>query len=316
VSALYESAPIGLGFFDRDYRYLRVNDELAAINGIPAAETLGRTLREVVPVNAPAVEPVIDRVFATGEAVRDLEVTGETPLQPGVLRHWLTGFYPVKGESGEVEAVGAWVIEISERKAAEQRESLLAGEVDHRAKNLLAGVQSVVQLTQSNEPGELKQGIIGRIQSLARAHSLLADARWDGAQLGDLVREELAPYLSKSEGRVTAAGPAILLRPAAAQSLAMVLHELATNAVKYGALSTPGGRLTVEWERSPEWVDLSWVERDGPAVSSPGASGFGSKIIQASVERQLHGSLEQRWEPEGLACLIRINAREATSGAE
>ena len=137
-------------------------------------------------------------VFATGEAVRDLEVSGETPHRPGIIRHWLTGFYPVKGDQGEVQAVGAWVVEISERKAAEQREVLLAREVDHRANRLLAVVQSVVQLTRASEPEELKQGIVGRIQALARAHSLLAEARSDEAQLTDVVREELAPYLDNS----------------------------------------------------------------------------------------------------------------------
>ena len=306
-----KSAPIGLAFFDREYRYLRINEELAAINGVPAADHLGRTIREVLPENAPTVEPAIDRVFATGEAVRDLEVSGETPHRPGVVRHWLTGFYPVKGESGEVQAVGAWVVEISERKAAEQREVLLAREVDHRAKNLLAVVQSVVQLTHASEPEELKQGIVGRIQALARAHSLLADARWDGAQLSDLVREELAPYLDGSGTRVTLEGPEMLLRPAAAQSLAMVLHELVTNAVKYGALSTDAGHLSVQWERVDAMLELRWVEHDGPPVVAPRTSGFGSKIMRASIERQLHGSIDQQWLAAGLSCIIRIPAAEA-----
>jgi PAS domain S-box-containing protein len=147
LKALYDSAPIGLAFFSRDYRYLRINDELAAINGVPVDDHIGRTIREVLSDQAPEVEPVIDHIFATGESMRDLEVSGETPQQPGVVRHWLAGFYPVKDEAGAVAAVGAWVVEISERKAAEQREHLLAREVDHRAKNLLAVVQSVMQLT-------------------------------------------------------------------------------------------------------------------------------------------------------------------------
>jgi PAS domain S-box-containing protein len=311
VTALYESAPIGLAFFDREYCYLRINEELAAINGVPAADHLGRTIREVLPENAPTVEPAIDRVFATGEAVRDLEVSGETPHRPGIIRHWLTGFYPVKGESGEVQAVGAWVVEISERKAAEQREVLLAREVDHRAKNLLAVVQSVVQLTRASEPEELKQGIVGRIQALARAHSLLAEARWDGAQLSDLVREELAPYLDNSVACISVEGPEMLLRPAAAQSLAIVLHELATNAVKYGGLSTDGGHLSVQWKRVDAMLELRWIEHGGPLVVAPRTSGFGSKIMRASIERQLHGSIHQQWLAEGLSCTIRIPAAEA-----
>jgi PAS domain S-box-containing protein len=311
LESLYESAPIGLAFFDRQYRYLRINKELAAINGVAVSRHIGRAIREVLPVNAPTVEPLIDSVFATGLAAAGVEVSGETPQHPGRIRHWLTGFYPVKDEQGEVEAVGAWVIEITERKAAEEREALLAREVDHRAKNLLAVVQSVVQLTHSDDSAKLKEGIIGRIQSLARAHSLLAEARWDGAELGVLVAEELEPYHGSGNARVTVDGPPTLLRPAAAQSLAMVLHELATNAAKYGALSTPVGRLEVTWTRTSDMLELSWRETQGEAVHAPTSSGFGSRIIRASVERQLHGTLQQDWHPEGLHCVIRISAKEA-----
>ena len=317
VNALYESAPIGLAFFDREYRYMRINDELAAINGVPAQAHIGRTIREILPRNAPSVEPLIDKVFATGKAVRDVEVSGETPQQPGVTRHWLTGLYPVNDVAGVVEAVGIWVVEISERKAAEQRELLLAREVDHRAKNLLAVVQSVVQLTQAANADELKAGIVGRIQSLARAHSLLAESRWDGAELDSLVREELAPYLNRSNERVTIDGQPFFLRPAAAQSIALVLHELATNAVKYGALSSPAGKLHVAWRREADgMIEIGWDESGGPPVVEPQTSGFGSKIIRASIERQLRGAVQYRWRAEGLHCVMRLPAVEAVSASK
>ena len=311
LTSLYESAPIGLAFFDRDYRYRRINDELAEINGVPAKDHIGRTIRDVLSANAPYVEPAIDRVFETGQAVRNLEVSGETPQQPGVRRHWLMGLYPVKDTDDSVDAVGIWVIEISERKRSEERETLLAREVDHRAKNLLAVVQSVVQLTRTSDPAELKSAIVGRIQALARAHSLLAESRWDGAQLGDLVREELAPYFGASEGQVTVEGPPMFLRPAAAQSLAIVLHELATNAAKYGALSSGDGRLRVSWTPIDGDVELVWDESGSAKVTAPKSSGFGSKIIEASVKRQLHGKLSQEWRPEGLLCIIRIAASQS-----
>lgn len=316
LTSLYESAPIGLAFFSRDYRYLRINSELAEINGVPADRHLGRTIRDVLPGNAPAVEPVIDQVFATGVAVRDLEVTGETPRRPGVVRHWLTGFYPILDEAGDVQAVGIWVVEISERKAAEERERLLAREVDHRAKNLLAVVQSVVQLTQASEPAELKAGIVGRIQALARAHSLLADARWDGAELDNLVREELAPYLTRRDQRAEISGDAFFLRPAAAQSIAMVFHELATNAAKYGALSTAEGRVHVRWQRHGEGnLEILWHETGGSPAAEPATIGFGSKIIRASIERQLKGTVEYDWRREGLRCRISIPAAEAMTAS-
>jgi PAS domain S-box-containing protein len=315
MTALYNSAPIGLAFFDREYRYLRINDELAAINGVPAEAHIGRTIRDVLADNAPQVEPIIDRVFASGEPVRDLEVSGETPQQLGVLRHWLTGFYPVKDDVGAVAAVGIWVVEISERKAAEQREHLLAREVDHRSKNLLAVVQSVVQLSRATSVDELKEGLTGRIQALARAHSLLADARWEGVDLAQLVEEELAPFVGTDSGRLNYSGPPVMLRPASAQSLALVLHELTTNAAKYGALSAARGTLSLRWELAEsggsENLVLHWVESGGTNVQAPSESGFGSRLITTSIDRQLRGKVERDWTAEGLRCTIRIPVENA-----
>jgi PAS domain S-box-containing protein len=126
LEALLTGAPLGLAFFDRHHRFTRINDVLAAINGIPAADHLGQTLAELRPVNARTVGPVIDRVFRSGEAVGNVEVTGEMPARPGDLRHWLTGFFPVRGERGGVEAVGACVVDFTERKHAEERLQLAA----------------------------------------------------------------------------------------------------------------------------------------------------------------------------------------------
>ncbi|HZU50373.1 MAG TPA: CHASE3 domain-containing protein, partial [Sphingomicrobium sp.] len=316
LNALYASAPIGLAFFSKDHRYLRVNEELARMNGRLISEHIGRPVAEILKSDAKPIEDMIDIVFETGHAVRDLEFTAPSKHDPHEQRHWLTGVYPVKNDRGDVEAVGLWVIEISERKRAEEREALLAREVDHRAKNLLAVVQSVVQLTQADNADDLKSGIVGRIQALARAHSLLAESRWDGAQIDDLVREELAPYMSGSNARAGVSGPPLMLRPAAAQSLGIVLHELATNAVKYGALADADGELAVNWRRDDDQVEITWNEHTGRTIGAPTSSGFGSKIIKASIERQLHGSIVQDWRPEGLQCTIRISAREALRAGE
>jgi PAS domain S-box-containing protein len=120
IESLLTSAPLGVAFFDRTHRYLQINEELAAINGIPAAAHLGRPIEELLPANARTIVPVLEQVFETAEAVGNFEVTGETPREPGVRRHWLTGFFPVKDERGEVEMVGTWVAEITERKRAEE----------------------------------------------------------------------------------------------------------------------------------------------------------------------------------------------------
>jgi PAS domain S-box-containing protein len=317
LNALYSSAPIGLGFFSRDYRYLRINQELAEINGVAVEDHIGRTIREVLPGNAPQVEPVIDEIFRIGKPVGSFEVSGETPQQPGVVRHWLAGFYPVFGDNHQVSSVGAWVVEITERKAAEERETLLAREVDHRAKNLLAVVQSVIQLTRADTAQELKDAVVGRIQALASAHALLADSRWEGVELQQLAAEEMAPFSGGAVQRARFSGPPVRLRPAAAQSLAMILHELATNAVKYGALSSSSGQLEIGWSIVPasQTVVLKWVERGGPPSREPEVLGFGSRIIRTTIERQLRGRLIKEWRREGLHCTVEFPL-DQTAGAD
>jgi two-component sensor histidine kinase/CheY-like chemotaxis protein len=212
---------------------------------------------------------------------------------------------------GSVSAVGAWVIEISERKAAEEREQLLAREVDHRAKNLLTVVQSVVQMTRADNAEQFRAGVTGRIQSLARAHGLLASSRWQGVELTQLARDELAPYLTDDGSRVSVEGPPLRLSPAAGQSLAMVLHELATNAAKYGSLSRPEGRLRLSWSQEEDGgqpVRLLWCEENGKAAVPPSRSGFGARLIQASVERQLGGELAYHWGEDGLTVQLLLPA--------
>ena len=208
------------------------------------------------------------------------------------------------------------VADVTERKAAEERERLLAREVDHRAKNLLAVVQSVVQLTRADDPETLKADVTGRIQSLARAHSLLAESRWEGVDLGQLALEELAPFAHTDHHRVLLGGPELRLKPAAAQSLAMVLHELATNAAKYGAMSGDGGRLELGWSLVDKQVELVWREFGGPPSHEPTRTGFGSRLIKSSVERQLRGSVAYDWRDDGLHVRLAIPQDHVTQPPE
>ena len=169
-------------------------------------------------------------------------------------------------------------------------------------------VQSVVQLTRADSTEDLKAAVLGRIQSLANAHALLADSRWDGVELSHLVEEELAPFSDGTTQQATYEGPPVLLRPSAAQSLALVLHELATNAAKYGALSAADGKLDVRWTVSddPRSLIITWSERASGSVSAPTRAGFGTRIIATSVERQLRGRLDQEWTDQGLQCRIEF----------
>lgn len=212
----------------------------------------------------------------------------------------------VRDEDGRATVVRGVNYDVTERRRAEERQMLLAREVDHRAKNALAVVQSIIGLTRDADPERFRKAVIGRIAALARAHTLLARDGWDGAELRELVAEEVAPYRGAGPGapeRVTLAGPDVELAAGAAQPVAMALHELATNAAKYGALSVPSGRVAIAWARAEDGgLALRWLEQGGPPVDgAPARRGFGSSVIRNTVERQLGGRTRFEWRAEGLA---------------
>lgn len=199
------------------------------------------------------------------------------------------------------------LMDLTERKAAEDRLHLLAREVDHRANNLLAAVQSVVNLTRAEDVPSFRKRIGGRIRALANAHRLLAESRWTGAALAQVVAEELEPY---REGDVRIEGPDARLAPPVAQALAIALHELATNAAKYGSLSTPNGRTLVTWGAPDEkrLIHMTWQERGGPPPSAPPRTGFGMTLLQRAFAGQPGGGVGLDWRPEGLFCRLSFPA--------
>src|SRR6266852_750884 len=159
-------------------------------------------------------------------------------------------------------------VDITERKEAEERQALLAREVDHRARNALALVQSIVRLTRADTIKSYIAAIEGRIAALSRAHTLLAQSRWQGADLARLADEELAAYRTGDADKIVVRGPDLSLEPRTAQTLALALHELSTNAAKYGALSELAGRVSLTWELKPDRLMLRWTETDGPPVKA------------------------------------------------
>jgi PAS domain S-box-containing protein len=215
----------------------------------------------------------------------------------------------LNGEGKPVRISGV-TIDITERKEAEQRQSLLAREVDHRARNTLAVVQSILRLTRAESVPELTTALEGRVRALARAHTLLSNTRWQGADLARLVSEEMDPYRGDENERVIATGPTVLLRPAMAQAFALVLHELATNAAKYGALSVFSGRLTIDWELQPDRLVMQWMESGGPPAASPTKKGFGTRVVVATIERELGGEATFAWRNEGLHCTLSVPRTE------
>jgi PAS domain S-box-containing protein len=212
---------------------------------------------------------------------------------------------PVLAEDGTVREWVGVCIDITGRKQAEDKTRLLAREVNHRASNLLTVITAMMRQTRAQTASELVVAMQARIGALARVQTRLARDQWDRTDLLKLVGEELAPFGKDVEGRFRVAGFPVPLSADAAQALAIFIHELATNAVKYGALSDPAGRVAVRWAFSEGRLVMSWTERGGPPVSPPDREGFGTRAI-ALLAQQLGGKVTVDWRREGLACELSI----------
>jgi two-component sensor histidine kinase len=241
-------------------------------------------------------------VCATGEHVEHFETVRRrkdgSPIEISV------SVAPIKGVKGEVIGASKTARDITERKRRDGQIVVLAREAEHRSKNLLATVQATIRLTQADTTAALKDAIAGRIQALAHVHALFVQTKWAGAELQSLVMQELSPYCRSDEKRAVVEGPSVMLQPDAAQAIAVCLHEQATNAAKYGALSVPGGRVSVDWSQAPDGrLIFHWSEEDGPAVSEPSRRGFGMHVLERMIE-SLNGRVRLDWRPEGLFCEI------------
>ncbi len=282
-----------------------------ALYALPPSAPLDQAhvLAQVHPDDRPGLEAEQRRLLRDGGAFqREFRV-----LRPDGSVRWLL----LRGEALEGEAplaprqITGVVMDITDRRAAEERSALLMREVDHRAKNALAVVQAALRLTRAEDTPSYVRAVEGRVAALARAHSMLAQRRWTGAELQPLLEGELGPYVAGADTtapRVMLSGPQVLLDPKAAQPLAMALHELASNAVEHGALSVPEGRLLVAWQVDPNgpWLQLTWQELGGPVVVPPSRAGFGGRVVDGTLRGQLGGSISRRWLAGGLVCEIRL----------
>jgi PAS domain S-box-containing protein len=250
--------------------------------------------------------------MAKGERTQQVEFRVRRPN--GELR-WCTGTAAASVDgAGNVARISGVTIDVTERKEAEERQVLLAREVDHRARNALAIIQSIIRLTRAKSVDDYVATVEGRIKALALAHTLLSDSRWHGADLGTLVAEEFAPY--RSGNKVEFKGPNVSLSPATAQGIALALHELATNAAKHGALSSLKGKVSLTWQLQPDILTLHWVESGGPPIKTPSARSFGMKVIKASIEQQLSGQATFDWNPKGLRCDLSIALLETVESRQ
>jgi PAS domain S-box-containing protein len=283
--------------------------ELNRMLGFP--EDARPSIREFAKLNLPGE---LERVRETAQAAlargeRHFEAEYRMRRTNGEVRWLLVSAELVGARDGQPAGAIGVAMDITDRKDSEERLKLLAREVDHRANNLLTIVQGTVQLSQAATTHALKEVLIGRIAALARAHQLLSEARWEGADLRRLVEEELLAFSLGEATRVAIAGPDVALSPAAAQALAMALHELATNAAKYGALSAPAGQVSVSWTRKGRGaLAIRWAETGGPLVARPSRRGLGTAMLARALSGPLGGKSKLDWRAEGLVCDLELPA--------
>lgn len=263
-------------------------------------------------------------MLSDGDSLRAYEMGAvdyvSVPVVPGILRAKVRVFVDLYRKTRQLARVNDELEQrvkdrTSDLEKAIAQQELLAREVDHRARNALAVIQSIVTMMPPTAGASFAKVVEGRIRAMARAHTLMSQSRWEGADLQKLVNEELEPF--RAGGRVKVQGEAVAVKPAVAQNFALAIHELATNAAKYGALSKPEGRLQVSWVLHPDALVVDWLEAGGPKTAKPTNKGFGSKVIEASIKHQLGGNIDSDWSSGGLNCTIRVpSAHFAPPAAE
>ena len=272
--------------------------------GYTAEEAIGQPIIMVIPHDRWDEERTILTRIRRGERIDHFETVRQGKHGSKIVVSLTIS--PIKNAEGKIVGASKIARDITEQKRSQEQINTLAREAEHRSKNLLANVQAMVNLSQADAVKDLKKAIEGRIQALANVHSLFVATRWIGAELSAIAKQELAPYSATGEKRVRIDGPQVLLEPNAAQAIAVILHELATNAVKYGALSEADGQIELIWSHEADGqLNLRWSETGGPAVKAPTRKGFGGRIMEQMIG-QLKGKTRFDWNSEGLVCEITL----------
>jgi PAS domain S-box-containing protein len=277
------------------------------IFGYLAEEVIGKSIKILIPPELQHEEETIIGRIRAGERIEHYETVRQRKYG-GQVDISLT-VSPIKNAQGLIIGASKIARDITERKRAETQIAMLAREAEHRVKNVLATVQATIHLTQADTPELLKHAIEGRIQALANVHALFVKSRWTGAELRSLVMQEILPYAERSDKRVKVDGPPLFLETNTAQTIAVAVHELTTNAAKYGALSVPNGRVEIAWTHAAdEPFVLRWTEFNGPPVKPPTRKGFGTRVMEAMVQSQLSGKIRFDWRSTGLVCEIETDS--------
>jgi PAS domain S-box-containing protein len=304
LAAIVQSSDDAIASKNLDGIITSWNKGAEGVFGYTAEEAIGQPITIVIPQDRQDEERRILTRIRRGERIEHFETIRQH--KHGNLIWVSLTISPVKNAEGKIVGASKTARDITEQKRTGEQIATLAREAEHRSKNLLANVQAMVNLSQADSVVDLKKAIEGRIQALANVHSLFVASRWIGAELSTIAQQELAPYSATGEKRVRTDGPQVLLAPDIAQAVAVTLHELATNAVKYGALSTTNGHIDLKWSQEANGrLNLRWIETGGPTVLPPTRRGFGGRIIEQMIA-QLKGDTRFDWRAEGLVCEITL----------
>jgi PAS domain S-box-containing protein len=287
---------------DRDLRYTSVSNPIL---GRTIEDILGHTDQEMLPSDVGARVAALKQEALTGGAPQG----GEISIEGSHGVHWFDlHIEPLRNDAGDIVGLTGAAVDVTDRKESEAHLRLLLRELTHRSKNLLAVIQAMARQT-ARHAGSVESFLNrfgARLQALAASHDILVRESWYGASVDELVRSQLAMYLDREDEQVAIDGPAVALKPEAAQSLGLALHELAVNAAQFGALSVPRGRVSITWALRDNALMLEWREQFGPKVKTRRKKGFGSMVIERNLARALDAKVDLDFDPEGLRCHIVI----------
>jgi len=323
LSLLVQQSPLGVIVWDLDFRVAEWNAAAEQIFGWGVDDALGKPSQFICPES---VRPQVDEVWQAlkqnrgGSRSTNANMTREGKT---IYCEWYNA--PLVDGDGKVFAIASIVDDVTDQRDAQQRQQLMMAELDHRVKNNLAAVISLAEQSgrATTTFSEFRESFLGRVRALSRLHNALAATRWQGANLGTLVRQTLEAFGQDATSQAVVEGPLVVLPPRAAQAMGMALNELCTNAIKYGALSIPGGRIEARWALRPPRMEiephrsmetepprprleLCWTEWGGPVVIPPSRRGFGTELIEGAISYELGGRVVLRFEPEGLTCRIDV----------
>jgi PAS domain S-box-containing protein len=291
---------------DRELRYTAISGPML---GLEIDNILGHTDHEILPrANRDEVVALKRRALDAG-----LAADGEVRIGDGATGRWYDlHVEPLRDAAGAIVGLTCAAVDITERREGEAHLRLLLRELTHRSKNLLAIVQAMARQTgrHAGSIDDFLDQFGDRLQALATSHDLLIRESWHGVSLDELVRSQLGDYLARAGAPISLAGNGVLLKPEAAQSLGLALHELADNAAKFGALSVPEGRISITWRRIPqtdgEALEIVWTESGGPSVGPPGRRGFGTLVIEGNLPRSLDAEVDLAFAAQGVRCRILV----------